>query len=198
MEELRRLRQPQDPYRWYDGPMPGWKWVVFDGAVSHMVPNELRDIIVIDLERRGCAFGWENEGKTLFLDQPGPIATTRPVEKFVLDGLELEIPSEDVGHFTLELAEMSIRGGCYYKLHGFHRCIVLTQALRDELLLKLREVLPSAEARAAEFWAGRKTPAQVFRQAAGVPEEVVSAKIDEYFPDRLQRFNTKGSGSLPN
>lgn len=198
MEELRRLQRPGDPYRWYDGPMPGWKWVVFDGAVSHMVPNELRDIIVMDLEQRNCPFGWEEEGKTLFLDQPGPIATARPTEKFDIDGLELEVPSEDVAHFMLDLERLPLRGGCYYKMHGFLRCIVLTRSMRDDLLAQLKGICPAAEARAAEFWAGRPTPAQVLKQMAGIPKDLKHPKVDEYFPDRLERFVAKGSGSLPN
>lgn len=189
MEELRRLQQPGDPYRWYDGPMPGWKWIVFDGAVSHMVPNELRDLIVIDLERRGCGFGWEDEGTHISIDQPGPIATTRPVEHFYMDGLDLEIPCEDVGYMLAELASLPLRGGCYYKLHGDRRCIVLTQSMRDQLLAELQRVFPEAEAKAAEFWHGRKTPIQVFREYAGVS--------DIKGGDQLVRFHTK-SGSLPN
>lgn len=177
--------------------MAGWKWLMFEGAIPHMVPNELVDVIVADLERRGCPLEEKREGTHLFIDQPGMVCTTRPNEEFELRGLDLEIPSEDFGDFLGQLAELKLRDGQYYKLHGFHRCIVLTPALKDELQLRLAQLYPTAEARAIEFYAGRKVPSEVLKEANRRPGEKVE-DMPNLGANKLDRFKAKGSGSLPN
>lgn len=200
MEELRRLQPKPDPYRGlYDTPMLGWKWLMFDGAISHAVSEELYDVIVVDLERRGCELKEETPSKGVFFDRPGMIATERPVENLFVDGLELNIPSEDVLYFTAKLEALELRDGCYYKLHDGWRCaLVLTQGQRDELLAKLKELVPGAEARAAEFWATRKLPSEVLREIAAKQSGRPIEEIPNLGGNKNDRFKPKGSGSLPN
>jgi hypothetical protein len=178
--------------------MAGWKWLIFEGAIPHMVPDELLDVIVKDLESRGCPLSEKREGMYLYLDQPGMMCTTRPNEELELRELDLEVPSEDFSAFLGDLSELKLREGGYYKLHGFHRCIVLTPALKKELLRLMAERFPTAEARAMEFYAGRKLPSEVLRDIAAKQTGKPVEEIPNLGGNKLDRFKAKDDGSLPN
>ncbi len=174
--------------------MAEWRWVKFDGAKPHMVPLDLYDDIVRDLESRGCPLSEAKTSDRMTIDMPGMVCVDRPWEEFDLDGLRLEVPSEDVSMFLSLCRGLSERvthtGRSYRKLHGFLRCLVLTPAQLEELteLLGVREY--EAEARAAAFYATRRTPAQVLRDAQpGMPPELA--------PDRHARFTAEMRAAEP-
>ena len=91
------------------------------------------------------------------VDKVGVMHCDRPVERVALRGLDLEVPSEHVGHFLERLEALELRrfaggGPAYYKLHTWLCCLVLSLADWQQLLRSLRRRLDAAEARAAAFY----------------------------------------------
>lgn len=178
--------------------MAGWHWMQFDGAIPHMVPTELRDVIIANLESRRYHLVEETPGMSMYIDMPGMIAVDRPDSTFDLDGLEISIPCEDVVDFIHKLKSLSLREERYYKLHAFHRCIVLTPTQRDVMLQILEELYPQAEAEALAFWSNRLLPSQMLREIAAKQTGRPVEEMPNLGGNKQDRFRWKGSGSLPN
>lgn len=179
--------------------MEKWKWVIFDGAIPHMCSPSLVDVIVADLERRGCPVSEVQDGDGKFtIDMPGMVAVKRPWEDFEFDGLELSIPCEDVDTFVVyigeDLKERGGEGGRYYKIHGWHRCLVVTPEQRGRLLAVLRDRLPTADRRAREFYATMKPMSQVLREANAAANNVPVEQIPDCGGHKNDRFHPKKRG----
>lgn len=162
-----------------------WYRVCFDHAVTHLVPGRLLRLLIADLGARDCPVtkmrcpphpkGTKNPDVVTewAIDMPGIMARDRPVETLRWAGLNLEIPSEDVLPFrdllnslrTRQFVSPTKRCVRYLKLHGFHRCIVMTPAQAVALVKVLSERTPEAERRAAEFYKNRKTAAEILHEA---------------------------------
>jgi hypothetical protein len=82
-------------------------------------------------------------------------------------------------------------GQMYYKLHGFTMCIVLTPDQHMLLIDALRAGLQEAEAQATAFWAGRKLPSQVLREAAAVTSGKPIEEIPNLGANKQDRFHAQ-------
>lgn len=182
-----------------------WRWLLFSKEdfmiLPHAARGKVRDYVVWDLEQRGCALVEDNDLVKMNIDQPGMVAMDRPWESFQLDSLTIEMPCEDIATFVLQLESVRARPipgtsplvNCY-KLHGFHRALCLDDDDRASLLQQLRDRLPSAEARAAEFWAGRKLPSEVLREAAALTSGQPLESIPNLGGNKQDRFRLKSGG----
>lgn len=182
-------------------PVP-WKWLKIDGWKSHAVPAYLGHTLIADLRaRRNEEIEYEEQDTTnVAIDMPGMIAVDRPWMDFELDGLTVEMPCEDVLAFWSELKNLRSRefthgtgmgvGMTYYKLHGLYKCIVLTPDLRFQLLEALADKTAQAEMEATAFWAGRKLPAQVLREAAALTSGKEIDQIGDMGGHKQDRFHT--------
>lgn len=186
---------------------PIWRWIAFTGAgvdgnslKNHAVPASLERSLLADLVRRG--HGVEHTSKSIrqcFMDQPGPVVSTRPNESFELPGLELVLPSEDCADFAGRLQRMEqrtfepfpgrSRTRPYYKLHSWLRCLVLTPTHYRSLLAQVTARLVDAENRARAFYLERMPTSQILREASAiashVPVEQVPPEIlptDRFYP----------------
>jgi len=163
-------------------PLPlNWRWLIIDGWKSHAVPEYLEGCLVTSLHARQAPEDDHAEVQStplvsMSIDQPGMVVMTRPWMTFHIDGLDIEIPCEDVLSFLSQLNEAkprefghekagAFKGLTYYKLHGFHRCIVLTPDLKMMLTEALEAGLAEAEAQATAFYADRKLPSEILREA---------------------------------
>lgn len=176
-----------------------WQRICFDKAKMHVVCKALaaevikdlaaRDVSLQDMNAKAEAIYGPNV-KTItecVIDLPGMVHCGRPLESFAFLGLALEIPSEDVTDFAAALDSSAERiflgsGRSYFKLHSTFACLVLTPSQRRVLLGLLRARALFAEVRATEFWAGRKTPGEVLKEACGAaPEEDLGGhKVDRF------------------
>ena len=160
-----------------------WKWLIIDGWKSHGIPAYLVGTLIDDLNARAEAEGQPVafEAKDTIhcaIDQPGMCYTDRPWMTFQIDGLAVEMPCEDVFDFVQQLKKLPKRtwkhgesqfvGADYYKVHGFHRCLVLTPDLHAQLLAELEAGLQEAEARATAFLADKKPAWQVLQEANAI------------------------------
>ncbi len=161
-----------------------WRYLTFYGAKSHAVHENLSQEIIDDLSARDCELESDEPLVTeLAIDQPGMIAADRPWINFNLAGLEITIPCEDVATFVLQCAKYELRGSPgknYYKVHGFMKCLVLSQVqfmfFRKELAMHLLD----AEQQAAEFWAGKRVYSEVLQDLAGVKADLGGHKADRF------------------
>lgn len=176
-----------------------WRWLTFDKPDKFVLPHaargRVRDAVVGNLEFRGCTLSNDEDLPELFIDQPGMICTTRPVEKFNFFDLALEIPSEDVSTFVLQLEELKPRvigDVTYYKLHCWMRAFCLSEHEYGNLLVLLRNRLPEAERRASEFYAVNKLPSQVLREAAAASTGQPLEKIPNLGANKQDRFGLGG------
>lgn len=171
-----------------------WKWLIIPGWKSHAVPVYMEHAVVEDLQRRTPEEVGSDEPLTVeskyttscFIDEPGMVAMDRPTTVFVIDGLSITIPCEDVATMAAKLERAKPRtfetgglaeGLSYYKLHGFCKCIVLTPDQRYLLLEQLHARVAECELQASAFYATRKTPGEALREAnasaLGIPVEDV-------------------------
>lgn len=172
-----------------------WRWLMFEKEEHFVTPHaargRVRDAVVAELEFRGCALTEDRDLPKFNIDQPGMICTTRPVEHFRFFGLEMEIPSEDIGAFVLQLQELkprTIGDVTFYKLHGFIRCLCLSVNEYGNLLVLLQNRLPDAERRASEFYAVRKLPSEVLREAAAASTGQDLKDIPNLGANKCDRF----------
>lgn len=97
---------------------------------------------------------WISSGNTpseqtshVLVDMPGMIMTDRTYQTIQLDGLSVEIPSQDFSilHKQLQETEEEIMpgGASVFKLRGWLAGLVLTPDQRHDLLSKMDEMLPS-------------------------------------------------------
>lgn len=140
-----------------------WRLVTWkDFAIrSHIVCEELEPLLIAEMTARAPEYAIEKVEDHVSdgINMPGMIITTRPNETFDFDGLELEIPCEDVVSFVSKLKHQAVRhfGRVpYYKLHSFLRCTVLTPGQRDRLIALLEERAVVAEQKADAFYESRR------------------------------------------
>lgn len=186
-----------------------WYHLLFEAedgitAVAHAVPARLMTAVIDDMVSRDCGSPSFKVLTAAFLDQPGMISTLRPIEEgFVLGGLTLGIPSEDIAAMLCQLEDVKMRGSlfssdpaqqAYYKLHGFMRAIVLTPEYRNSLLEQLRAVLPAAEARATAFYAEHRLPSEVLREAAAKVNNIPLDKVPNLGANKQDRFKSRVRG----
>lgn len=178
-----------------------WHWIRCqkDGhaIVSHAASTMTKAVVISNLEGRGCQLTGVEPLTELHIDMPGMICTDRPMELVGVAGLDLHIPSEDIGAFVLAVEQLEPRevgGQAFFKLHCWMRALCLSVGERLEFLAGLRSCLPKAEQRASEFYATRKVPSEVLREAnarvTGVPVE----KVPNLGANRLDRFKLKSGG----
>ena len=150
--------------------MTRWQAISFFGAKHHIVPIYLAQTIIDDLRERGCELDSQLATLECYVDQPGMMAMNRPDMDMYIEGLNIQIPCEDVASFVLQIQDHKRRGTDdvpYYKVHGRASCLVFTPTQFAEFKAKLSKALPDAEAQAAEFWAGKKVYSEVLRDANG-------------------------------
>lgn len=181
--------------------MSDWKWLMFSMpdqvVVSHAARGPVIDAVVGELAVRGASLEQTDALPKLNIDQPGMICTTRPIEEFDFYSLRLEIPSEDIASFVMQLEKLKPRvyGGVeFYKLHGFWRALCLSIGEHGNLLVMLRNRLPIAEKRAAEFYAVNKLPSEVLREAAAASTGQSLENIPNLGGNKNDRFKPKGGG----
>lgn len=175
-----------------------WKILTFEGAITHLCCIGLEHDIINDMVARGCKLEKSKSTKTFNIDMPGMICIDRPWETFMFRGLTLKIPSEDILMFMVNLEALQVRqlnNKSYYKLHGFLRCLVLTATQRDGLLRLLKLRCATAEQKAAEFWATRKTPSEVLREMAAKTTGQPLEKIPNLGGNKNDRFILKNKGN---
>lgn len=182
-------------------PVP-WKWITSPNWKSHGVPVYLVQALLDDLRARQEGDGeveyTEKDTVHCAIDQPGMVCMDRPWMTFQVDGLTIEIPCEDVLSFYTQLKNLPARefthgksmgvGMTYYKLHAFHKCLVLTPDVRQELLDQLGERAMEAEVQATAFYADRKLPSEVLREAAAAATDTPLDEIPNLGANRQDRF----------
>ncbi len=153
--------------------MTSWRWLVFednaDGSyiTSFAVHQWSYRAVMADLRSRhpDDKIKKDEPSDELFLDTPGMVITTRPIETFNLLGLRLRIPCEDVGQFANALLNAMTdpkqdqhwrlldTAVPYLRLKGFHRAIILTRGQVRMLWKMLDERSATAAVRSDAHWA---------------------------------------------
>lgn len=123
------------------------------------------------------------ECPALYFDLPGMAATDRPHEEFDFLGLHIEMPCEDVASFALTVKNIlfnvqdvidGVRHSVkyaygYFLVAGFVKRMAFSVEHGEQFLNLLNSLAFDAERKAAEFWATRKVPSQILREAAVGP-----------------------------
>jgi len=124
------------------------------GFKSHYCPSDLADGLVEDLESREADIRFIESTDKGYIDLPGMCMADRPMEEVVLGEFRLSIPSQDFASMLSRLKAAPLRkfadGSEYFKLHGFHQCLVVSPEQRDELIRIMDEMVADAEKRADE------------------------------------------------
>lgn len=185
--------------------MSTWTWLNFESettrTIGHAVHVSTRKAVIADLVARGCGSPVEIpiDEDGVHIDMPGMIAMTRPIEVFEMGGLRINIPSEDVAAFLIDVDKLKVRHGAdgsdYYKLHGFMRALVLSPSQRTMFRALLVGRVPTAERRASEFYAVNMLPSEVLRQAAAASSGRPVDEIPNLGANRQDRFKAGGVGS---
>lgn len=153
-----------------------WFNIFSDDWKPHLVPASFADALVDEMHERG--FEGEIVRHSIVrcsLDQGGMCFAERPWEEFQFAGLDFAVPSEHVAHFHDRLAELPPRqfecrargssSRTYYKLHSYWNCVVLSPALRRQLLRSLQRRIDRAEARATAFYRDKRPLNEVLAEA---------------------------------
>lgn len=164
-----------------------WRALRFYGAKNHIVPSHLVQEIIDDLLARKCELESSEPITECGIDQPGMLAVGRPCVSFDLNGLEIDMPCEDVATFLLHTDGYKLRGN-YYKVHGWLTCVVMTPAQFKQYRAVLARELPDSEQRAAEFWAGRAVYSEVLRETAAKLSGTPLDKIPNLGGNKADRF----------
>ncbi len=175
-----------------------WAYLQFGKVKSHAASHETANAVILEMGNRGHKLTGSIIIPSMFMDEPGMICTTRPIEEIDFEGLALHVPSEDIAAFVLRLDELQSRvvgEVTFYKLHDWNNILCLSEREYDLLKVKLKALLPAAETRAAEFYAINKLPSEVLREAnakvAGVPVE----EMPNYGANKCDRFKPKNGGT---
>lgn len=159
------------------------------GIISHMIPvhlyqNLMKDLSlrIKDFDPKGCG---RSTAESIDIDAGGMCRIDRRYHKFEIDGLAVDIPSEDVSFMLFELKHLKERkfddGTPYFKLKGFYyRALVLTPELRDQLLSLMEEKLEECERIAEE-------EAALWRVAfsdGDLGKHVISSRRDPKYTDK--------------
>ncbi len=94
----------------------------------------------------------------------------------------------------MELDELEIREGGYFKLHGFMVALVLDPVQYFRLLDAMRERLPAAERRAQEFYAVNPSASEVLREVAAKLGGVPLEDVPDLGGHKNDRLRPRGSG----
>lgn len=177
-----------------------WLWCVYDNTPGVMVSAGLHHRFAAVMKRVGKSL-WQGGSKAnphyakeMFIDEPGMCATDRPLEEFDFLGLKLTIPSEDIASFIRRIDGLVPNEG-WYELHGFHRCIVLTDWQRTVLRRLLWDRLLVAEQRAHVFWADKKSPGELLREIAAKASGQPLEEIPDLGGHKADRFIPKTRGA---
>lgn len=171
--------------------MSEWRWLGFSKPEHHVTMHAargvVRDAVVAEMAFRDCTLAEDEDLPELFIDEPGMVCTTRPIEEFDFFGLRLSIPSEDVAMFILQLEGLQENGKkrtinevSFYKVHAWMRILCLSEHEHGNLLVLLRSRVARAEQRSAEFYATRKLPSEVLREANGTDLNCGANKCDRF------------------
>lgn len=133
-----------------------WHWV-YDGAwrneaewKSHAIPDAIFTPIMDSLHERGFLhYDVEEIVDYMTFDLPGMAFVDREEMSIEVDGLTLVIPCCDWQYIHAKLSQLKVRTDAavpYYKLHGFHRCLVLTPEQRYTMLQQMSAKMAEASA----------------------------------------------------
>lgn len=132
-----------------------WHLIIFEGALSHIVCDELQQEVVDDLLVRGATVRDRRVVTEWGIDMPGVVRVDRPFEEFDFEGCKVAIPSEDVATFLIRLRHLQLRqfknGKQYVKLHGFMLAVAFTPAQREAFRDRLEQVALRADQHTREF-----------------------------------------------
>ena len=146
-----------------------WNIIYSANWKPHAVSVSFADALVAEMHERGFEGEIVRQPLTKYgLDRGGMCRADRPVERFAFTGLDFGVTSEYVAHFHRQLDGLSPRkfgARTYYKLHCHWSCLVLTPALRQQLLRALWCRIDGAEARATVFYADKKPLNEVLVEA---------------------------------
>lgn len=148
-----------------------WWFYDFHSSKPHVVADPLKAHLANEMinERnhplRERAPGKPNpeEWYKAALDHGGACYQKRPWEEFMIDALEIAIPSEHLSYFykaIKELPERTFGSIPYFKLHSYWECIVVLPEQREELLDEMFARLPIAKKRSDEFINSLPAPAE--------------------------------------
>ncbi len=174
-----------------------WLFTLFHGACIHIVHRDAFGHVMHDLVERGATFASSEPVTTEgFIDRPGVIFGGRPVSEFVVDGLRLGVPDEDVAWLIRTLEELpprSIGGMPIRKVHTWTgTAFCFTDVQRDALLKLLRNALPRCEESARRFYLDKTNTDDVLRDIAakqnGIPLEEVPSLSHPDHGRRHDRF----------
>jgi hypothetical protein len=165
-----------------------WFWISYDYAPGHMVSGELLAAVRADMDRqdppgvlRRCI-----EHRSLYIDQGGMMCVDRPNEIFDFYGLEITVPSEDLGDLIDQWRSaptVMSEGMTFHRFRSNGRCLVVSADILDEMLSLLQSRADVAEGRSAAFYASRATPQEALRKI----NESRGAMV-QYGADKLGRF----------
>ncbi len=180
--------------------MTRWRYILYAEVVAHCCPDFLVEPMLEDLRVRTRLTPMQPPYPPadapcarLHLDMPGMVMTTRPWEDFDFEGLALSIPSEDVGAFLCELENAPARSWGY-KLHGFHKCLCLSPAQRDDLLELLRARYVEADTRARVFYADKKPLSLVLREANAHANKIPIEQVPDCGAHKTDHLHPKNRG----
>lgn len=165
-------------------PCPHWHRIMFVDAKTHLVQGALRDDLIADMTARKHPPNttYENSDRvdapkwravervrTYGLDLGGMVHIDEPDVTIKIDNLPLEFrctQARDVLQQAQRAPERTFASGRpYHKLHGSWHCLVLTPRHHRMLLLALEKAVPEAEAEGLAFYADRRSPIEVLRDA---------------------------------
>jgi len=147
-----------------------WHYITFktknEGhhCIPHIVPDFLLEALLKDMNSRGYEPSEVKNTKYLGLDVGGMCYTDRPMEETTIDGIKVEIPSDNVIDFIVYFknklyTEERIfeNGQKYLKSHlwpGF--AFVFTKDIGFRILWWLTSISNEAERKAEEFYKDKK------------------------------------------
>lgn len=136
-----------------------WKWLADETWTfkGHVVCEDLLNDIEADLAGRGLGgvFTSQVRKDPIMLDLPGMMMASRKMRQVDLDGLIVQIPSQDWRNIMnkIQLAEGRSEGSMastHYKIHAEVFCLVLTPAQRQSMLEQMWHQALDAEEEGAE------------------------------------------------
>lgn len=129
-----------------------WWFLTFDNAKAHLVPAELKDELIQNMEHRGhkvCDGPGVRKTDEGGISRGGAKLATDIRMRFELPGLAFHVYATDVKFFLDSLRDAELRlelRTVYYKLHGDLQCICLLPEIKDELERLLTARLEEANA----------------------------------------------------
>lgn len=133
-----------------------WTIAVYELAKMQVVKKTMMPKLNQDMRNRKLETrpdddisGIDMSNQCFVLDRPGMIMSDRTYQSINIDGLPLQIPSEDFEFFYDELQTLPERyfedGTKYYKIHGWIHAVVLSADQKDLLMKTMGEMLEEAK-----------------------------------------------------